>query len=120
MELIIQDCMEKIIKRTEENVINLLSEQRNISEFIKDTRNLLNNIGVAIVRETLETIDKVVKASVNRKCEWSIERKHSKTIATEFGDVTYERTYYKNKITREYEHISDEIIGIKEKMIYLQ
>ncbi len=113
MELIIQDCMEKIIKRTEENLINLLSEQRDISEFIKDTRNLLNNIGVALVKEALETIDAAVKIDANRKCEWSIERRDSKTIATEFGDVTYERTYYRNKLTGEYKHISDEIVGIK-------
>jgi len=113
MELIIHDCMEKIIKRTEENLINLLSKQRDISEFIKDTSSLLNNVGVALVKEALETIDTAVKIDQNRKCEWSIERKDSKTIATEFGDVTYERTYYKNKITKEYKHISDEIVGIK-------
>ncbi len=40
------------------------------------------------------------------------QKKSKKSLATIFGEVKYERTYYVNKLTGEYKYLSDEALGI--------
>ncbi len=81
--------------------------------FIKDLKEDLDEVGVMIVKELLEETDEVVKASKDRKRNWYVERKADKrTLLTIFGEVNYQRTYYKNKKTKEYKYLSDELVGI--------
>jgi len=114
METIIQEISQKIIKETKENLIKTLTENKDISEFILDTKKMLDEIGVKIVTEALETVDYLVKEERWRKKDWTVERKKDKkTITTIFGEVKYKRTYYKNKKTGEYKYLSDERVGIE-------
>jgi len=114
MELIIQEIAEKIIKTSEENLINMLEEKKDISEFIGKTRKMLDEIGTDIVSEALRATDRIVKKDKSRKRDWHVARKaDKKSLATIFGTVEYERTYYKNKKTKECRYLSDDIVGIE-------
>lgn len=113
MGLIIQEIIKKISSSFEKELENLIKERRDISEFILATKKTLDEIGVTLVAEALETIDQVYKNSKDRKRFWTVKEKAAeKTLTTIFGEVRYERTYYQNKKTGEYSYLSDEVVGI--------
>jgi hypothetical protein len=113
MELIIQEITKKISSSFEKELKNLIHERRDISDFILATKKMLDEIGATLVAEALETINEAYRNSEDRKRCWEVKEKASqKTLATIFGEVRYERTYYKNKKTGEYSYLSDEAVGV--------
>ena len=114
MELIIQEILEKISSSYEKEIKNLIKEKRDISEFIRGIKKTLDEIGITLVAEALETIDEAYKNSKDRKRNWRVKSKEDKkSLMTIFGEVKYKRTYYENKKTKEYSYLSDEAVGIK-------
>jgi hypothetical protein len=63
MELIIQKIIEKISSSFEKDLKNLIMEREDISEFILHTKKTLDEVGVSIVAEALETIDEAYRKS---------------------------------------------------------
>ncbi|MDD3318248.1 MAG: ISLre2 family transposase [Methanosarcina sp.] len=113
MELIIHEIVEKISSSYEKEFKKLIVEKRDISEFILGTKKTLDEIGVTLVAEALETIDEAYRNSKDRKQNWTVKSKDDKkTLTTIFGEVKYNRTYYENKKTGEYSYLSDEAVGI--------
>ena len=114
MRQIIQEIAATISGKFEEELTKLLSEGRDISEFIIATKETLDRIGAKLVAEALETVDQAVRDSQGRKLNWVVKNKaDQKNLATIFGEVSYKRTYYQNKKTGEYSYLSDEAVGIK-------
>ncbi len=114
MKHIIQEITEIISKNYLEELEKLLTETRDISEFITTTKTMLDTIGVKLIAEALETLDSAIKESHNRKQNWLVKSANNpKTLATIFGEVKYKRTYYQNKQTGEYAYLSDEQVGIE-------
>jgi hypothetical protein len=75
---------------------------------------MMDQVGVKLVKEALESMDQAVKESNDRKRSWVVKSKEDpKSLSTIFGDVAYERTYYKNKKTGEFCYLSDEMVGIQ-------
>lgn len=64
-------------------------------------------------KAALAAADEAVRNDTNRKKNWIVERKDIKALLSIFGEIIYERTYYKSKKTGEYKYISDELLGIK-------
>lgn len=114
MELIIQEIVEEITNSFEKELMKLICERGDISDFILATKKTLNGIGASLVTEALETIDEAYRNSKERKRNWTVKEKATiKTLSTIFGEVRYARTYYENKRTGEYSYLSDEAVGIK-------
>lgn len=111
---IIQEIQKIIIKAYQSNLEKALSGKVSLSELTKDIETELHRAGTLMVKETLETLDQAVKESKTRKKHWHVERKgEENTIATAMGPVSYKRTYYVNKKTKEYAYLSDELLGIE-------
>lgn len=114
MNIIIHEIAAKISKEIAENIESTLLEGNNISEFILKTKKMLDEVGVEITAKALETVDNLMKDNKERKRDWNVKSKKSKkSLATIFGEVKYERTYYVNKLTGEYKYLSDEAVGIE-------
>lgn len=114
MNIIIHEIATKISKEIAKNIEKTLIEGNNISEFILETKKMLDEIGVDITAKALETLDELIKNDSKRKRDWNVKSKKSKkNLATIFGEVKYERTYYVNKFTGEYRYLSDEAVGIE-------
>ncbi len=114
MKQIIQEIAAIISDKFENEIEKLLSEERDISEFINTAKAMLDGIGTKLVAEALETVDQAVRDSQSRKRNWLVKSKADpKKLATIFGEVSYKRTYYENKRTGEYSYLSDEAVGIK-------
>jgi hypothetical protein len=113
MELIIQEIAEVISLKYQEELNRLFTEERDISEFINATKEMLDGVGAKLVAEALERMDQAVRNNKGRKQSWVVKSKgDAKTLGTIFGPVSYKRTYYENKKTGEYSYLSDEIAGI--------
>ena len=96
------------------NLEDLILESKDISQFIINTGKSLDEIGVKIVKEALEMLDETIRESSTRKREYHIQRRNDKkTLITKFGEVNYQRTYYKNKKDGSYDYLSDRMVGIE-------
>lgn len=114
MNIIIQQIVEKIIKSTNKNLEMVLNEGKGISDFLINTKKVLDEIGVDLACGVLEEVDRRVKVDKNRKQDWVVKSKdNGKSLGTMFGEVKYKRTYYENKKTGEYKYLSDELLGIE-------
>lgn len=102
-----------ITRSFEENFEKLLTEKKDISEFLIEIKKTLDQTGTILAREALEMLDSLVKSDSRRKQNWHVHEKAvPNTLATIFGEVHYQRTYYKHKTKKEYRHLSDELVGI--------
>jgi hypothetical protein len=98
MNTIIHEIIRKITLDMKNNLEDLILESKDISKFILNTSKSLDEIGVKIVKEALEMLDETIRDSSTRKEEYYIQRRNDKkTLITKFGEVNYQRTYYKNK-----------------------
>lgn len=112
MDNIIQVITEIITTGFEKHIKKIAEEKQDISQFILATKKDLDNVGCMLVAEALETIDEAVKKAPERKKGWYVHGRKPNTLATIFGEVHYERTYYKNKDDGSYRSLSDTIVGI--------
>lgn len=113
MNTIIHEIVEKITLDMKNNLEDLILDSKDISKFIINTGKSLDEIGVKIVKEALEILDETIRDSSSRKEEYYIQRRNDKkTLITKFGEVNYQRTYYKNKKDGSYDYLSDRMVGI--------
>lgn len=109
----ITEIVEIITRSFEENFEKMLAEKKDISEFIVEMKTMLDKAGAILVAEALETMDALVRGDIRRKQNWHVHEKSApNTLATIFGEVHYHRTYYKQKNKKEYQYLSDEMVGI--------
>jgi hypothetical protein len=95
-----------------EMVINSLSGKMNFNEFQEQLAEKLNETGREITRQVLEEMDRQIKEKKTERRGWQVWRSGDrKEIVTRFGAVTYERTYYRHKDTKEYTYLVDEQAG---------
>lgn len=114
MNTIIHEIIRKITLDMKNNLEDLILENKDISKFILNTSKSLDEIGVKIVKEALEMLDETIRDSSKRKEEYYIQRRNDKkTLITKFGEVNYQRTYYKNKKDGSYDYLSDRMVGIE-------
>ena len=111
---IIQQVIEIITREHYSILEETLRNKGDIGDFVLKTKEMLDVVGTKLVKDALEVVDDSIRNSKERKEGWYIERRsQEKTLSTVFGDVTYERTYYKKKSTGEYAYLSDERLGIE-------
>lgn len=109
----ITEIAKLITKSFEENFEKMLTEKKDISEFVIEIKKALDQAGVILIREALEALDSLVKGDSRRKQNWYVQEKSApNTLATIFGEVHYHRTYYKHKTEKECRYLSDELVGI--------
>jgi hypothetical protein len=110
----ITEIAKLITKSFEENFEKLLTEKKDISEFVIEIKKALDKSGTILIAEALEMLDSLVKNDSRRKQSWHVQEKSApNTLATIFGEVHYRRTYYKHKTKKEYRYLSDELVGIE-------
>lgn len=93
-------------------VINNLSGEMDFAKFQDELASKLNDVGREVTRQVLEEMDRQIKEDKTRRQKWQVWRSgDSKEIVTRFGLVTYKRTYYRHKETKQYAYLVDEQVG---------
>jgi len=113
VDTIIQQFGEKIKGNTKEFLVNVAMENgETISDFITLLRNDMDKLGRELCKCLIETLDEMIMESQDRKKKWKIIRKKDRKLITEFGEVKFNRRYYKSKLNSEYYHLADKKLGI--------
>jgi hypothetical protein len=114
MEEIILQFLEKEIPNLKEMLFEVVKNREDFSKLVLGTKEKLDKLGIEILKQMLEQVNELFRKDAIRKKEWDIERKKdTKSLATIFGNVEYERTYYQNKKDGSYKYLSDEYLGIE-------
>lgn len=110
---IIQEISQEVIGERFNIVEEVIMSGGNISEVTGEVAEVLDEMGRKWIKAILEMIDMQVRESDERKREWNIQRRRDiKTYQTIFGELRYERTYYKHKYKEEFAYLSDLVFGI--------
>lgn len=113
MDTIIQQFGEKIKGNTKEFLENIAMENgESISDFVRLLKKDMDELGRELCKYLIENLDEMIKESPNRKEKWDIVRKKDRKLVTKFGEINFERRYYKSKFNGEYQHLADKKLGI--------
>ena len=109
----IQQFNEIGARKIEEVIKNFLKDKKDIGDLILGIQENLYELGRNIVQETLEDMDEYIRDLGVRKNNWEVVRKDPNCLLTSFGEVHYERTYYKPKKGGCRKYLVDDISGIR-------
>jgi len=106
--------MEKVKGEIEENVIKALEGDAKLDEIVDSVGEMVNDIGVNTLLAIIEQLNDTIKKAPERKGRYHVHKNGAeRTLITRFGELNFERTYYKNVLEKNYVYMLDELLGIK-------
>ena len=107
-------CFEEhCIKNFEKLEDDFLKSPKNFAEYVYGLTDTLCKLGTEMLRDSLEAAGQMLCESSLRRRSWMIEAHHTKTLATSLGDVTFRKTLFFNKQTKERSYLLDHILGLE-------
>lgn len=100
------DFLEKVIEK-------FMMNPKNQADFIYGITENVINLGLSIIAETLEEMDKELRNSSFRKKKWNIVKKDETTLLTSMGNVTYRKTLFINKESGKRSYLLDQLMGLE-------
>lgn len=114
MNNIIQVIVEKVKKEIEESVIKVLEGNTNLDNIVDSVGEMINNIGIDTLSAIITELNSTIKKAPERARKYHVQRNNDKrTLVTRFGELEFERTYYKNIKENSYVYILDELLKIE-------
>lgn len=109
--------VEQKVLLTVESILKVLDGEIDYLTLENEIKEQLDGLGCELLKEILEELDQKIYHSRARKNYWRVERrKDRKAILTPFGQLEYQRTYYKHKHNKQYSYLVDERAGITPHM----
>lgn len=84
----------KYLEKAEEKFAN---HPDDIAGYIEAVRSEVVQLGLEIIKETLENFDEMFRASQMRREKWEIVRRDEKQLITSLGTVCFSKTLFRNK-----------------------
>ena len=110
----IQHFLEVGVKKLNEISIRYAEDPSKIAEMVCDIHEEMNRFGCDIVAEIWENYDDCLHFRPELREGWVVERTNDKrSILTSMGEVTFKRTYFRNKETGKYAYLTDKLIGME-------
>lgn len=114
MNNIIQLIAEKVKDTIEESVIKVLEGETKLDNVVDLVGDMVNNIGLDTIGAIIDELNDIVKKSPERSGIYHIHKSTvSRTLVTRFGELEFNRPYYKNIRDKNYVYILDELLGIE-------
>lgn len=84
-----------------------------IAEMVYGVTDEMVGLGCSLIAEEWESYDELLHRRPELRPGWVVERTgDARTVTTSLGDVTFHRTYYKNKNTGEYAYLVDKMLEL--------
>ena len=109
----IQHFNEISIHKFEKLENNFLRNPKDIAGYVLGITNELHNLGLEMIKESLELLDQMITESLWRQEEWVVDRHSQKQLITSLGTVSFQKTIFKKKGTGERKYLIDEMMGIE-------
>src|SRR5699024_7197856 len=114
MNNIIQLIGEKVKGTIEESVIKVIEGDAKLDDIVDSVGEMVNNIGLDTLTAVIDELNNIVKKSPERSGIYHVHKSNvSRTLVTRFGELEFNRPYYKNIRDKSYLYILDELLGIK-------
>lgn len=104
---------EECISRFEKLEDDFLKEPTKLAEYVYGLTNELHRLGLEMIRESLESMDRMLQKSPMRLKHWVVESHNNKQLTTSLGDVVFSKTLFTSKETGKSEYLLDRILGIE-------
>lgn len=109
----IQYFNEESVSVFEDVIKKLYITPTDIAGFVQGIKEEIVKVGLMIIKETFEEMDKMICDSGKRTMDWIVERHDTKSLLTSLGEVTYKKTLFENKQNGEMCYLLDQIMGIE-------
>lgn len=104
---------ENCIKIFEKLENDFLRNPKNFAEYVYGIVDELYKLGKEMLKESIETMNQMLRDSLVRRKKWTVESHTTKTLTTLLGDITFQKTLFQNKETKEYAYLLDHILGLE-------
>ena len=109
--------VEQKVLSTVETIVKVLEGEVDYPTFEQQLKNELDALGCDLLKEVFGALEQKLCHSAERKRTWKVVRRNDKkSVLTPFGQLEYERTYYRHKKTKEHAYLVDEKAGITPHM----
>ena len=81
-------------------------------EYIENVKNIVLDFGCHIISEALEECNTLLEESMKRVIHWHIKDRSQKNIMSPVGLLSFTRTRFKNKETKETAYLLDRVLGL--------
>ncbi len=103
---------ENCIKRFEKLEDDFMKNPKDMAEYVVGLTSELHNLGLEMIKDSLESMNKMLIDSPIRLRHWVVECHSTKQLTTSLGDVQFRKTLFKNKETGKSEYLLDRILGL--------
>lgn len=103
-----EECINKFEKLEDD----FLKDPLKMAEYITGLTEELHKLGLRMIQESLESMDRMLQKSPVRLKHWVVEAHESKQLITSLGAVTFRKTLFTNKETGHSEYLLDRILGL--------
>ncbi len=80
-------------------------------EYIEEVKNIVLDFGCHIISEVLEECNTLLEESLKRRLHWQVKDHSQKNIMSPVGMLSFTRTRFKNKETKETAYLLDRVLG---------
>lgn len=109
----IKHFAEESIKNFEKLENLFFQNPEQIAEYVIGITEELHKVGLFMIKESLETMNQMLKESGKRQVSWIVEKDNEKELITSLGTVTFTKTLFTHKQTGEMKYLLDDLIGLK-------
>lgn len=81
-------------------------------EYIENVKNIVLDFGCHIISEALEECNTLLEESLKRRMHWHVKDRGQKNIMSPVGMLSFTRTRFKNKETKETAYLLDRVLGL--------
>lgn len=104
-----EECIKKFEKLEDE----FMKEPTKIAEYVLGLTEELHKLGLEMIKESLETMNQMLRESPIRLNNWVVEAHDIKQLTTSLGDVRFKKTLFTNRETGKSEYLLDRILGLE-------
>lgn len=108
----IQHFEEVGISKLEKVIENFLKAPKDVAGFVHGIQKGVVELGLDIIKETIEDCDQMIRESEKRKSDWVIVRRDKKQLITSLGEVCFYKTLFKSKKDGHNAYLLDTVLGM--------
>lgn len=101
------------VKNLENIFVEYSTDFTKVAEMVEGVTKSMIKLGTSMIAEEWEFYDELLRQRKALRTDWEIIRRDEVTKLTSLGEVTYHKTYFKNKKTGERSYLLDRLMGFE-------
>lgn len=107
----IQQFLETGVPNLQKATTDYSKDPTDFAGFVYRVRDEALKFALDYIAETLSTCDQMIRDCPRRLEEWEVARTDHKTLLISIGSIRFQKTLYRNKITKTTRYLLDDMLG---------